>query len=183
MLINPISPAPLQIGDVTVTVRDTPALATLHCRNAKGTALRQRILQRFSVELPGGPKWIHSSDIRFGGLGPGAWLAASEKEGSAFVEHLTGELGDVAAICNQSDAYAVLRITGPTVRDLLCRLFTVDLDADVFLCDELAVTMAAHIKVILWRLEDIGARSAFEIAVPRSYAAGFWSMLSSASPF
>jgi heterotetrameric sarcosine oxidase gamma subunit len=80
----------------------------------------------------------------------------------------------LALVSGQSDAWGVLRLTGPRLREALSRLLPIDLDAREFACGCVANTVcAATIAVTLWRLQDEHGLPIFECAVPRSLAASF----------
>jgi sarcosine oxidase subunit gamma len=64
--------------------------------------------------------------------------------------------------------------------DALRRLLPIDLHPSVFPDGSAASTLAAHIPLIVWRLDQ----ATFELAVFRSYAASFMQALSEAAlPF
>jgi sarcosine oxidase subunit gamma len=87
-----------------------------------------------------------------------------------------------AAIADQSDGQAVLRVSGQKVREALCKLVPIDLHPRAFGVGDVAVTVAAHIGVTLWRLPDeLNGHAAFEIAVYRSLAGSFWAALSASA--
>ncbi len=99
--------------------------------------------------------------------------------GDALVTSLTDALGEYAAISDQSDGQAVLRVSGPKARDALCKLVPIDLHPRIFRNGDVAVTVAGHIAATLWRLNDEpNGQAVFEIAVFRSLAQSFWTALS-----
>lgn len=168
---------------VRVIPRDELGIATMIASRGGGAALAERIHKLFGVELPGGPRRVPEGPAAFTGVGPGVWLVTREGEAvDDFAESLAREVGDIAAVSDQSDALAVLRISGPRVRAALCKLLPVDLHPRAFSIGDAAVTTAAHIGVTLWRLQDDPADSSvFELAVPRSMAESFWEALSAAA--
>lgn len=163
---------------VIVTGRDGVALATVRARKDRSTALARRVHELFRIDLPQGPHRRTAGDVGFAGTGPGAWLAMRDQGGHAFAASLKEAIGDVASVADQSDAYAVLRLFGPKIRETFAKLFSIDFHPKVFKPGDVSVTMAAHIGATLWRLEnDIENDPAFEIAVSRSLAASFWHVL------
>lgn len=164
---------------VIVSDRDGLGLATVLARRGKSAALAQRMREHFNIELPREPYRATAGPFALAGTAPGAWLATFEQGGNAFAVRFREIVGDLASVSDQSDGYAVLRLTGPKVRDALCKLVPVDVHPRVFKVSDVAVTVAAHIGVTLWRLEDHADGSpVFEIAVFRSLAASFWQVLS-----
>lgn len=165
---------------VIVHDRDGLGISTVLVRKAKHEALAQRLREHFSIELPQGPQRTTAGDLALAGTGPGAWLAMHERSGNALAVHLRETIGDLASISDQSDGYAVLRVSGPKIRDALCKLVPVDLHPHAFKIGDVASTVAAHIGATLWRLED-GANNSpvFEVAVFRSLVESLRSALSS----
>jgi sarcosine oxidase subunit gamma len=167
---------------IVIDERRKLGLASVLARKGSETALAQRVRERFSLALPGAPTRAVAGDVSFAGTGPGAWLAAHERESNAFASGLARAMGDLASVSDQTDAYAVLRLSGPGVREILCKLVSIDVHPRAFQANAVAVTAAGHVGVILWRLEDGGGESpVFEIAAYRSFAASFWRALAHAA--
>lgn len=162
---------------VVVADRDGLGIASVAAGRGKAEALARHARERFGLELPKKPQRMASGDLAFVGVGPGAWLATHER-GSVMLGRELASLGDLAATADQSDGYAVLRLTGPRVRDALAKLVFIDLHPDAFAVGSVASTQAAHLGVILWRLDDAGDGAVFEIAMYRSFAGSFWHALS-----
>lgn len=89
-------------------------------------------------------------------FGHGTWLVSD-----------TVELEGLAAVTDQTDAWATVQIAGQGVEDVLARLVPVDLRATVFKKGHTARTMLAHMSVAVTRVGP----AAFEIMVMRSMAA------------
>jgi sarcosine oxidase subunit gamma len=166
-------------GGVIAADRDGLGLATVAVRNAQGPALTQRVTERFGLLLPTGPRRAAAAGVAFAGTGPGVWLAVQEKGGNEFAAALEQEIGAMAAVTDQSDGYAVLRLAGPNVRDALAKLIPLDVHPAAFRPGDVASTVASHMGVTLWRLEDAAdGTPVFEFAVFRSLAGSFWHALS-----
>ena len=163
---------------VVARERESLSLATVLVRQGRADALAQRVRERFQIELPQRPRRQAAKDIALIGTGPGAWLATHECESNDFMLTLREGLSDLAALADQTGGYAVLRLSGPNVRDSLVKLVPVDLHPRAFAVDDAVSTIAAHVGITLWRLEDDDAGSAvFELAVFRSLAASLWHAL------
>ena len=76
------------------------------------------------------------------------------------------ELGAAAAVTDQSDAWAVMRLAGPAAEAVLARLVPVDLRAAQFPVDAVARTGLNHMVALIRRV----AADALEIWVFRSMA-------------
>jgi len=87
--------------------------------------------------------------------GPGAWLALRE------LPDLTG----IAAVTEQSDGLCCFAVTGPLARTALAKLLPIDLHESAFAPDAVALTLAGHIGVRVWREEE-----KFILACFRSFA-------------
>lgn len=112
------------------------------------------------------------------GIGVGAWLAIQENGANTLAASLCERLRGVASVTDQSDGYAMLRISGPSIRDALCKLVPIDLHPRAFAVGDAASTVASHISITIWRLPDAPDGSAvFEVALYRSFAASFWHAL------
>jgi sarcosine oxidase subunit gamma len=139
--------------------------------------LTQRLRERFGIELPHGPRRAAAGAVAFAGIGPHAWLASSEKHGHGFARLLKEAVGDAASVADQSSGYAILRVTGPKLRETLAKILPLDLHPRCFVRGDVASTTASHVGATLWRLEDADDSPVFEIAVFRSLAASFWHAL------
>ncbi|HEX4241170.1 MAG TPA: sarcosine oxidase subunit gamma family protein [Steroidobacteraceae bacterium] len=162
---------------VTAIDRDGLGLATLAERNGSRSALSQRIREEFRIELPRGPSRAADGDVAFAGTAPGTWLAMRDHGGNAFAAALARSTAGLASVTDQTDGYAVLRLTGPMVRPALAKLVPIDLHPREFAVGSVASTVASHMGVTLWRLPDAGGAAVFEIAVFRSLAESFWHAL------
>lgn len=164
---------------VIVQERDSLGIASVLAKRGQQDALTKRIREHFGIELSPGPKRSAAGDYAFIAMGPNTWLATGEATGNAFVTSLTDALGEHAAISDQTDGQAVLRVSGPKARNALCKLVPIDLHPRIFRSGDVAVTVAVHIGTTLWRLDDDpNGQSVFEIAVLRSLAGSFWTALS-----
>ncbi|HEX3848745.1 MAG TPA: sarcosine oxidase subunit gamma family protein [Steroidobacteraceae bacterium] len=162
---------------VTAIDRDGLGLATIAVRKGSRNALSQRIRDEFRIELPGGPTRAAAGEVAFAGIAPGSWLAMRDQGGNAFAASLAQSTAGLASVTDQSDGYAVLRLTGPMVRAALAKLLPIDLHPRAFQVGAVASTVASHMGVTVWRLPDTGGAAVFELAVFRSLAESFWHAL------
>ena len=163
---------------VTVIDRDGLGLATLASRRGRLEELSAAIRNHFGIELPAGPARTVSGAVAMAGTSPGIWLASRERGANGFAAELRAAAGAAASVTDQSDGYGVLRVQGQMVRTVLAKLVPVDLHARAFPVGRCASSIASHMGVTFWRLEDAGGWPVFEIAVFRSLAASFWRALS-----
>ena len=164
---------------ITFSDRSGLAMATVLERKGQGAALAARVREHFGIDLPQGPQRAASSGLAFAGTGFGTWLATSEQSGYALAVLLGEKIGELASVVDQSDGYAVLRLSGFKVRQLLGKLVPLDVHPRAFQINDVAVTVSAHVGVTLWRLDDRSdGAPVFEIAAFRSLAASLWHALS-----
>jgi sarcosine oxidase subunit gamma len=166
---------------VFVSDRDGIGLATVLVRKGQMDALAAPMRTHWGLDMPRGLRRTSANGVAFCGLGPEGWLATSNA-GDGFLNTLRRALGNNASVVDQSGGYAVLRLTGPKVREMLAKGVPLDLHPHAFKVNDIAVTVVSHIGAILWRLED-GAHDApaFEVAVFRSLAGSFWHWLAESS--
>jgi heterotetrameric sarcosine oxidase gamma subunit len=160
-----------------VTVREVPApgLATVIARKGDNTGLAAAARASFGIELPVTPRRVEGAGIAFVWAGPDQWLAHCIEAPSGGMEALlTGPLGPCAAITDQSHARALLRISGPRVRDALAKGVAIDLHPRAFRTGDTAITSVAHVGVQFWQIDDAPT---YEFTVARSFAASSWRWL------
>ncbi|MGD9922340.1 MAG: sarcosine oxidase subunit gamma, partial [Pseudorhodoplanes sp.] len=104
--------------------------------------------------------------------GPSQWLAVSTRP--QMPSGLASELAGVAAVTDQTDARALLRLNGRNVRDALAKGCPVDLHPRAFRRGDTAITAIGGIGVQFWWAD---VDDALHLAVPRSMAGSFWSWL------
>jgi heterotetrameric sarcosine oxidase gamma subunit len=148
-------------------------VATVLARKGKIAELADRIGLGFGVALSDRPKRTHRNGVTFLGLGPGKWLAMSEQSG--FVADLAARLAGLASVVEQSDALAILQLSGPALSAILEKGFQIDLGS--FAIDDCAVTSVNHLGATIWKTHD----DCFEIAVSRSSVDSFLHWLSAST--
>jgi methylglutamate dehydrogenase subunit D len=163
---------------VIATVCDDVALASVLARKGQGAAVVRRAREGFGVDLPHAPRRVSVKALSFLGVAPDAWWVSRPGEATELISVLAAALDNTASVIDQSDGYALLRLTGPKVRDSLVKFVTVDLHPEVFRCGDVATTGASHMSITLSRVQDEPSRApVFEVAVFRSLAASFWHTL------
>jgi heterotetrameric sarcosine oxidase gamma subunit len=169
---------------VIAQVRQGLGLAKIFARKNEATALAQHVQAHFNCALPDSPRRTCGNDIAVLGLGPGSWLAMCENGGNDFASSLKPVLGRFAAISDQSDAYGVLRLTGPALRAALSKLVPIDIHDRAFKVGDVAETIGGHVGILFWRLDDSAGSPVFDIAVARSFSASLrHALMQSAAEF
>ena len=161
---------------VNVTARERLGVASIQARRGGAAALSALVRTRYGLELPTTPRAIRDAAHAFVWAGPGQWLFVAEQKESF------AELSALAAVTDQSDARAALRLSGPKVRDMLAKGCMIDLHPAAFPPGAAAMTSIAHIGVHFWRVDEPPHGDAiFDILVARSMAASFWSWASASA--
>lgn len=142
-------------------------LATVMAR----TDRRDAIAAALRSVAPTTSRRTEAGDLALIGTGPDVWLAVKEKAEPEWASGLAARLGDAASVSDQSSGYAVLRLEGTAARDLLSRGAFIDFHPSCFGPGSAAVTVIAHMGVILWQIDNAPT---YEVALFRSYAASFW---------
>jgi methylglutamate dehydrogenase subunit D len=167
-----VAPAPpghsLRISERRVGLATVMALA----------GRRDAIAAALGIAPPTGSRRIAADDLALIGTGPDVWLAVKEKTGSGWASGLAERLVDAASVSDQSSGYAVLRLEGAAARELLSRGAFIDFHPSCFGPGSAAVTVIAHMGVILWQIDDAPT---YEVALFRSYAASFWHWIEATS--
>jgi sarcosine oxidase subunit gamma len=156
---------------VIVEDLDGTGQATVVARRDRVEDVAAGLLEALRLELAPGPVVSHGRGVKMVGTGPENWLAIGG-DANVLAPTLKRAIGHVAAVCDQTDGYGLLRLSGDNAEDLLSRLAPVDLHLSRFKVGSAASTTIAHIPVILWRLEP----DVFELAVFRSFARSLWSV-------
>ena len=149
-------------------------VARLTVRREQTSELCRRVYGRFGIELPQQPRQVSAGALVAAGVAPGAWLFVAEAAGSEFIPSLRAASERCATVVDLSDAYAIVRLSGPRVRECLAKLLPLDLHERRFAVGHLAQTVAAHMSVMVWRLEDTPQGLAvFETWAGLSFAASW----------
>ena len=152
---------------VQITEQNGLAVAAVMAR--RGVSASQ-VGAALGGDLPTRPGWTRVGPLTVTGVGPGAWLVAQPQPAAGWIDGLRASLDGLASVSDQSGAYRHFRIEGPAARTLLQRGAPIDLADPVFPVGSAAVTVIAHIDVVLRRLEG---EDAFEAAVFRSMGESF----------
>lgn len=152
---------------------ETLRLHTIIVRPAREVDLARALETHVGGDLPSPGRVVSSAGGDIVWSAPGQWLVVRP---DAAGDDLGTILAGIAAVTDQSDSRALLRVSGPNARDVLAQGFAVDLHPSVFTAGCTATTNVAHISVQIWRLGG-----AHTIAVPRSLASSFWSWLTAAA--
>jgi sarcosine oxidase subunit gamma len=150
--------APTTIGSVSLSEMDLGAMTSVAPWNGQGDALSAAMETAHGVGFPAPGQALFSGDVRAVWFGRGMALLTGVAPDAGLSEH--------AALTDQSDAWAAVRLDGAGAEDVLARLVPVDLRAAQFGPGATARTELAHMAASVTRLED----GAFLVMVFRSMA-------------
>lgn len=158
-----------------IDIIDGWSMALISERKGQRHALMEHIARLFGLNLPERPAIAAHAGVCAVWAGPGQWLlVASDGTGRDLERELRNPLEGLAAVADQSDSRAVVRVAGPQAKDVLAKGIPLDLHPRSFKVGDAAITHAAHIGVLMWRpLDDNG----FIICCASSYAESFWDWL------
>ena len=164
---------------VTIAERTGVSLSQVLASKGAEVQLGKRILEVFNIALPLTPRYVGSSAISFVWAGPSQWLALGEQRDShAFASSLSSSLLGLASTVDQSDGRAIMRVSGPRIRDALAKGLHIDLHPSVFRSGHTAITAVSHIGVHFWQLDDVPT---YEFTMFRSFAVAFCEWLMEAA--
>ncbi|MCB1362987.1 MAG: sarcosine oxidase subunit gamma [Rhodobacteraceae bacterium] len=150
---------PLAVGGVDLTEESLGALTTLSPRRGQEAALSEALEAAHGMAFPAPNRTTGKAGARAIWFGRGqALLAGPEPD---------ADLARLAALSDQSDAWAVVRLRGAGAVDVLARLVPLDLRAAAFRRGHTARSELAQMMASITRL---GADD-FQIMVFRSMAA------------
>lgn len=164
---------------VIALARDGLGVATLIAAEGGEAALAAALAKRPGLDLPSSPAVAHAGAHSLVWAGPGQWLLVAGHR-AGFPETLAA-LSGLAAVSDQSDGRAVLRLSGSKIRETLAKGCMLDLHPSAFPVGMAGLTAIAHIGVHLWRGDDGPDGAVFEMMVPRSLAGSFWSWFAASS--
>ena len=104
------------------------------------------------VTLPTSPRRTRAAQTSYLWSGPGAWLVLPPNVATS--AQIFEAAAPFAAVTQQGDGHFLVRVMGPNARAGLARLMPIDLHENAFPPDDVALTLAAHIGVKIWRESD-----------------------------
>ena len=161
---------------VCVMPREGLGLALIVGRDLNTMSLGVALSELVGAAPPAKPRVTSGDNVDLIWAGPRRWLLVSGRRD--IVQIAQRKLGGLAAVTDQTDARAILRLSGPRARDALAKGCLIDLHPRVFAPGDTALTTIAHIGVQLWQVDDVPT---FDLTVSRSLAASFWSWLAAAA--
>ena len=149
---------PLTIGTVSVTEVDPGAIHAVSAFQGQAKSLSEAMKAAHGMALPAPNRAAGKSGARAVWFGPGQCMLLGPTPDPS--------LSPYAAVVDQSDAWAVVRLEGDGAEDVLARLVPVDLRPHHFKRGHTARTLLFHMNASITRVGE----KAFQIMVFRSMA-------------
>ena len=123
-------------------------------------------------EPPKAGQAVQSGDVTLIWSGPDQFLVlASSESASRLMDDLRGRLDGIASCSDQSHGRCWLRVCGPSVREMLAKISSLDLHPSAFPIGAAAATSIEHTAVNFWRSDDTADGAAtFNILAFASFA-------------
>lgn len=157
---------------IRLGLREGVGLATVIAVDGQEERLAGLLADRFGWSLPEVGETRLTGERGLVWSAPGQWLAIAETR--ADLAGLAEALRDVAAVTDQSDARAIVRVSGRHAREALSKGLAIDLHPSAFHAGRAAVTSIAHVGAQVWQRDDAPT---YDLAVARSFAGSFWGWL------
>ncbi len=160
---------------VTLRERDDIGFLSIAAERGEASAVLARLGDALGLGIPDNFRRVGDG---VSAIGPGRWLLDGLLAAAGQEYALRDLLAGIAGVVDESDGWVVLDLSGARVGDALAKLVPIDLHPKSFREGDLALTIAEHINVRLWRLSG---GNAYRLAAPRSYAESLFRSLASAA--
>lgn len=146
---------PITVGTVSLTEVVVDQITSIAPYAGRGKQVSAALKEQIGVGLPGVGRSLGKGDVLVHWAGHRTWFLREAVD-----------LDGLAAVTDQSDAWAIVEIAGSGAEDVLARLVPVDLRAGTFKKGHTARTLLGHMNVLITRTGP----QAFEIMGMRSMA-------------
>ncbi|MDA4844472.1 sarcosine oxidase subunit gamma [Hoeflea poritis] len=129
------------------------ALVSIASPQGREAELASAVSGAYGIALPpvGSSVEADAGEPRFLGLQPGQCFALFERQDEGPVDIIARKLSDAGYYTDQSDSWAVLRVSGTRCREALERICPLDLHPQTFVTGAVARTVMEHLGVIIFR--------------------------------
>ncbi|TIT24756.1 MAG: sarcosine oxidase subunit gamma [Mesorhizobium sp.] len=159
-------------------------LIQVMARRGKAAELAKAAETRFGVAAPGTPKAVRVADATLIWSGPDQFLVLCNG-GKHAIEPLSQAFAQSGSLSDQSDARALISVSGEKARAILAKLSSLDLHPAAFPAGTAAATSVDHTSVNLWRGNDRpDGQAVFNLLVFATFAESLWhTMLDAAAEY
>ncbi|CDX11476.1 Sarcosine oxidase gamma subunit [Mesorhizobium plurifarium] len=155
---------------VRVSERTGYGLLQIMARRGRWSETTAAARKLFGVEPPARPAVTFGKDATLVWSGADQYMALLARDHLP-VDAARSAFGGAASVSDQSDGRCLIQLSGPSVRDVLAKVSSLDLHPEAFPIGAAAATSIDHTSVNLWRESDAADGSAvFYILVFASFA-------------
>ncbi|MCC0041574.1 MAG: sarcosine oxidase subunit gamma [Rhodobiaceae bacterium] len=159
-----------QFDGISIAEVANRAIVSIACPRDGEKALADAVKKSLGCDMPPvGRSVVAKSGIRIAGMQPGQWFALLDFAGDDAVGEIAGKLGDKAYYTDQTDAWAMLSVSGPNCRRALERICMLDLAPGSFPEGASTRTVMEHLGTLIVR----DGPDSFLLAAARSSAKSF----------
>jgi heterotetrameric sarcosine oxidase gamma subunit len=151
---------------VNVRLRDGLGMVSVGTPRGGAAALVRAVREQGGLALPEPGCWVGDDAVALLWCAPGQFLAVGD---AVAVQRVAEALREVALTIDLTGARVVVRVSGREVREVLGRVVPLDLHPRAMGPGRVAATLAAHIGVQIWQVDDAPS---YDIAGPVSFASG-----------
>lgn len=171
----PLGIDPLEINGVEAREVTDYSIVSLATPLDGEDTLIASVSSAYGVALPAIGRTVRSDDgsTLILGLQPGQFFVLFKSTDEQPLDLVNERIRDEAYLTDQSDSWAMVRISGTRSREALERICPIDLDPLVFVIGAVARTLMEHLGVIILREDE----DAFLLMSARSSARSFWHAL------
>ena len=164
---------PSKGSELRIAIREDVSITHIAARKGIRThsQLGERAEAAWGAALPRTPTVADIAGRRIVWAGPDQWLAIEpQSPGADRSAELAKLFNGLASIVDVSDSRVLFRVSARKPPDALIRSMPIDFDDRVFKAGNVAITHAAHLGFIVWRLPN---GEGYEFACGRTYAKDF----------
>jgi len=168
---SPLGGVQLDFDGVTIAEVSNMAIVSLATPHGGEDALAKAVRSAYGTGLPavGQSAKSKAGGARFLGLARDQAFLLFDEPGGNPLDAIAKDVIEAAYLTDQSDSWAILRISGPKARAALERICPLDLHPSAFPEGHVARTMMEHLGVIILR----EGPDTFLLMSARSYAGSF----------
>ncbi len=158
-----IAGLPFEAGAAKLLAAQPAAIVSVAPFAGQFESVSAIVKTRIGVGLPAAGRYADGDEGRVLWAGLGQWFVAGN---NGLADELAGLLAGMAAVSDQSDGWSLLALIGTGSREVMARLFPLDLSAEVFPDGSSARTEFAHVMALVTAVPE-----GFGIMVMRSFTA------------
>ena len=137
---------PMEIGATRIEMADLGPVTAILPYNGREDALSEALARHHGIGWPKPRRSVIKGEARI------VW--SGMEQAMLIGVAADGRLGEHAALIDQSDAWAAVRISGEASRDVLARLCPLDLNPQVFRRGHAARSLIGHMSSLIHREGD-----------------------------